>query len=596
MPDFIQLLPENVANQIAAGEVIQRPASAVKELMENAVDAGSTRVELFIKDSGKTLIRITDNGCGMSVSDARLAFARHATSKIRTAGDLFSIRTMGFRGEALASIAAISHVELKTQRADEETGTMVDIEANDVTRQQPVSIQPGTTISVKNLFFNIPARRNFLKSDSIEARHIIEEFERVALAHPAIAFTLNLNGNDIFKLPVSNFRQRLVNLYGNNYNERLVPVSEETTLLTINGFVGKPEFSRKTRGEQYLFVNNRFIKDGYLNHAITNAFEQLLPKDSYASYWLFIDIDPARIDVNIHPTKTEIKFEDERSVYAIVRAAVKRSLGLYNVSPALDFDREQSFDVPHQMRYQPVQKPAVTINPSYNPFQSQDKNKIQGWDRLIEDIHSVGIQPATSGEPMAFPENEQIQLPDELIFQTGPYIIQKHPDGILITDISLTHEKLLYNRCLNQLNSQVPAIQQQLFPVTLTFSPVDSQIITGIEKQLHILGFDIRTFGMNTFVLNGLPSGIEKGNEKEILENIIEQYKGSSSVVSSGINEKLAKSFAKSTAVKKGSLLNQHEIRLLMTEINNALRSGELNAGRDCMIFLNISDIAKLLN
>jgi len=368
MSDIIRLLPDSVANQIAAGEVIQRPSSAVKEILENAVDAGSTRIELYIKDSGKSLIQIVDNGLGMSPTDARLSFSRHATSKIRNADDLFKLQTKGFRGEALASIASIAQVELKTKRKEDEIGTTIIIEGSEIISQSPVAMDDGTIINIKNLFFNVPARRNFLKSNNVEARHIIEEFERVALAHPEVAMSLNQNGIEIFRLAASNLRQRIVGIYGSHYNERLVPVAEETSLLSISGFIGKPAFSKKSRGEQFFFVNKRYIRDGYLNHAVTNAFEELLPRDSYASYWLFIEIEPSRIDVNIHPTKTEIKFDDERSVYAIVRAAVKRSLGQYSIAPALDFEKENSFELPHAMRTQLPTQPTVTVNTNYNPF------------------------------------------------------------------------------------------------------------------------------------------------------------------------------------------------------------------------------------
>lgn len=373
MSDIIQLLPDAVANQIAAGEVIQRPASAVKELLENAIDSGSTGIQLIIKDSGKSLIQIIDEGCGMSETDARMCFERHATSKIRSADDLFSIRTMGFRGEALASIAAIAQVELKTRRHNDEIGTRIEIEGAEVKLQQPVTCPAGTTISIKNLFFNVPARRNFLKSNGVEARHIIEEFERVALSHPEINMSLHQNGLEVFKLASSKLRQRIVSIFGSHYNERLVPVNEETSMLNVSGFVGKPEFAKKSRGEQFFFVNQRFIKDPYLHHAVQNAFEELLSRENYASYWLYLDINPSKIDINIHPTKTEIKFEDERSVYSIVRSAVKRSLGQYSVSPSLDFEHERSFDIPHAMRYETPQKPSVTVNTNYNPFDSHTK-------------------------------------------------------------------------------------------------------------------------------------------------------------------------------------------------------------------------------
>lgn len=593
MTDIIQLLPETVANQIAAGEVIQRPASAVKELLENAVDAQSTSIELYIKDSGKTLIRIVDNGVGMTPSDARLSFARHATSKIKSAEDLFTIRTKGFRGEALASIAAISQVEMKSMKTGEEVGTIIEVDGNEFQDQQPIGMQAGTSISVKNLFFNVPARRNFLKSNPIEARHIIDEFERVALAHPEIAFSLNMNNIEHFRLPVSNLRQRIVNIYGKNYNERLVPIAEETTLLSILGFVGKPEYSRKTRGEQFLFVNKRYIKDGYLNHAVGNAFAELLPKDSYASYWLYIDIDPAKIDVNIHPTKTEIKFEDERSVYPIVRAAVKRSLGQYNVAPALDFERERSFDVPHAMRNQPVQMPTVVVNPGYNPFQKDSRPiSAAGWDKVYEGIRDVSLpiqdQPASS-TPIAY---QNIETTTDSFFQIGPFLIAKNGDQLLMIDATAAHERIIYNQLINKISGQAINSQQMLFPQTIQFNSSDIQIIKEIENEIRDFGFDISEFGLNTYVLNAAPVGIPSGREKGILEDIIEQYKNNSSDFSSGIAEKLARSMSKSMAVRRGDQLLKEEIHALIEELMKAENNDRGIDGKPCMKVLKTADLA----
>lgn len=593
MKDIIQLLPDTVANQIAAGEVIQRPASAVKELLENSVDAGSTSIELYIKDSGKTLIRIIDNGTGMSATDARLSFARHATSKIKTADDLFSIRTKGFRGEALASIAAISQVELKSMRLDDEIGTKIDIEGNDFKDQQPVGMPIGTSISVKNLFYNVPARRNFLKSNSIEARHIIDEFERIALAHPEIAFSLNMNGVEYFRLPSSNLRQRIVNIYGSGYNERLVPIQEDTTVLTISGFVGKPEFSRKTRGEQFFFVNKRFIKDGYLNHAVTNAFEELLTKDSFASYWLFIEIDPSKIDVNIHPTKTEIKFEDERSVYAIIRAAVKRSLGQYSVSPALDFDQEKTFDVPHSMRYQPAQQPMVTVNTAYNPFQRENKNiAAAGWEKVYDDIRNVEISPDrnTQLSTPSFDFNSSQEV-GNTSFQIGPFIVAKSNDKLLIVDATSAHERIIYNQLINQSKEKKISSQQLLFPITIQFNPTDVEIIKDIQQEIRDFGFDLSEFGQNTFVLNATPVGVPSGKEKDILEKIIDQYKFNSAQLNTGIQEKLAFSMAKSMAIKRNDSLSQEEIKGLLTEILNTEKGDKGIDGKTCVNTISITEL-----
>ncbi len=592
MPDIIQLLPETVANQIAAGEVIQRPASAVKELLENAVDAGSKRIEFYVKDSGKTLLQIIDDGCGMTPSDARMAFARHATSKIRNADDLFHIRTMGFRGEALASIAAISHVEIKTRCLDDEIGTLIEIEGNDIKKQQPIGTPPGTSISIKNLFYNVPARRNFLKSDSIEARHIIDEFERIAYAHPEIYFSLFQNGIEIFRLPPSNLRQRIVNINGSMYNERLVPITESTSLLNINGFIGKPEFSKKKRGEQFIFVNKRYVRDNYLNHAITNAFEELLQKDSFPSYWLYIDIDPSKIDVNIHPTKTEVKFEDERSVYAIVRAAVKRSLGQYSVSPSLDFEREKSFDVPYQMRYQPVQIPGITVNTDFNPFTQKKSIASSGWQK------ESYIQPVSIGQIEADPVAEKIITSDseekeDQFFQHGPYIIYKVQEGVLLIDASAAHERILYEKFLNQLEKRKAFTQQSLFPQSITLSSSDFLLVKEMEEDIRSLGFDLQEFGHNTFAIQGIPVDIEKGKEKEILESIIEQYKHNSNVLSTGGHENLARSMARSISIRKNSTLGTPEIKMILRELRNIEKSERGIDGKPCMILLKTGDLAE---
>src|SRR3569833_4306185 len=386
MPDIIQLLPDSVANQIAAGEVVQRPASAVKELIENAIDAGADKIQLILKDAGKSLIQVIDNGCGMSLTDARMAFERHATSKKRKAEDLFAIRTMGFRGEAMASIAAISHVELKTRRHEDELGTCIIIEGSEVMSQQPCSVPTGTSICVKNLFYNTPARRNFLKSNPVEMRHIVDEFQRVALANPGIFFTMHHDGQEVYHLPATTLKQRIIHLFGNSYNQRLVPVEEDTSIIKLHGYVGKPEFARKTRGEQFFFVNNRFIKDAYLNHAVLTVFEELLPDDAYPLYVLFIDIDPSKIDINVHPTKTEIKYQDEKAIYAIIRSAVKRSLGRYNITPTLDFDQENS--IGHLITPKPFEEivaPAIAFNPDFNPFAAEKKA-----DREIPFLRNTG--------------------------------------------------------------------------------------------------------------------------------------------------------------------------------------------------------------
>jgi DNA mismatch repair protein MutL len=598
MSDLIQLLPDSVANQIAAGEVIQRPASAVKELLENAIDAGSTQIEVIVKDSGKTLLQIIDNGCGMSPTDARMSFERHATSKIRSAHDLFSIRTMGFRGEALASIAAVAQVELKTRRHDDEVGTAIRIEGSEVKEQEAVSTPVGTSFSVKNLFYNIPARRNFLKSNPVEARHIIDEFERVALANSQVAMSLYQNGMEVFRLPVGNFRQRIVSLYGSNYNERLVPVQEDTMMMKVHGFVGKPEFSKKSRGEQFFFVNNRFIKDHYLNHAVSNAFDELLPKDSYPSYWIHLEIDPSKIDVNIHPTKTEIKFEDERAVYAIIRAAVKRSLGQYSITPTLDFDKERAFDVPYSDQFKPVNKPGVMINTGYNPFDRERESKpIQtaGWEKLYEGLRN---ESATAVE---LPLEHEIHFTAEhqkadILFQlSNAIIVTKLPSsGMLLIDQQAAHERILLERLLSNIPEKV-GTQNELFPVTMQFSAQDASLLNEIKEEIARFGFDLREFGMNSFVLHGRPDLLEKGKEKETLELIIEEYKHFQSLDVADIHKQMAASLARSMSIKRGTILSAKEMQRIVDDLLKCNEPALGIDGKPCSWLLTADEVLSKL-
>ncbi len=601
MSDIIRLLPDSVANQIAAGEVIQRPASAVKELLENAVDSGSTRIELFIKDSGRTLIQIVDNGCGMSPTDARLSFSRHATSKIRNAEDLFSIRTKGFRGEALASIASIAQVEMKSRRIEDEVGTCILIEGGEIISQSATVVSTGTSISVRNLFFNVPARRNFLKSNSVEARHIIEEFERIALAHPEVTMSLHQNGIEIFQLPVCNLRQRIVGVYGSHYNERLVPVTEETSLLSINGFIGKPAFSKKSRGEQFFFVNRRYIRDGYLNHAVTNAFEELLPRESYASYWLYIDIEPSRIDVNIHPTKTEIKFDDERSVYSIVRAAVKRSLGQYSITPAIDFERENSFELPHAMRTQVPSQPTVTVNTNYNPFRTDSNKSIAsaGWEKMYDNIRTdSGTLSAQLPEEKsvhglgALSEQEIASQQHGIFFQLSKqFILCTIDGGLLCIDQEAAHQRVLFEKYKKRLDSSTSSTQQDLFPETLDFSPADVALLQELEDEIRSLGFDIREFGGNSFVLHGAPPEVLKGTEKEILERILDKYKSGESPSLNDKREILASSMARSVSIRAGQELSQAEMKSLTDELLACDKPGHGIHGKPCMTLLKTEEI-----
>jgi len=582
MSDIIQLLPDSVANQIAAGEVVQRPASAVKELLENAIDAGADRIELLVKDAGKALIQVLDNGCGMSPTDARMCFERHATSKIKEAADLFAIRTKGFRGEAMASIAAIAQVELKTRKVEDELGTLVEIEGSTVQKQEPIACAAGTSISIKNLFYNTPARRNFLKSNSVELRHIIDEFQRVALAHPDLFFSLHHDGNELFHLPASSLKQRIVHVFGTAYNQKLVPVYEETSIINIEGFVGKPEFAKKTRGEQFFFVNRRFIKDAYLNHAVGSAFDEVLSKDSFPLYVLFIEIDPAQIDINVHPTKTEIKFQDEKAMYAIIRSAVKRSLGRYNIAPTLDFNQETGFSqMITQQSPEDIVAPSIRVNPNFNPFAAsvesapsrqhmgQTREKIeQDWSGIHEVLKSVSHQPAALNFGT---EDEQIftKAGEKQIVQLHQrFILSTIRSGCLLIDQQAAHERILYERFVQQLATKPGTSQQSLFPETVTLSATDAELVKELLPDIQALGFQIREFGNNAFVVEGVPVDISStASEVEVLEHLLEGFKNNQAALKLNKRDQLARTLAKNSAIKAGIRLNIEEMTALIDEL-----------------------------
>jgi DNA mismatch repair protein MutL len=589
MSDIIQLLPDSVANQIAAGEVVQRPASAVKELIENAIDAGADKIQLIIKDAGKSLIQVIDNGCGMSVTDARMSFERHATSKIKKAEDLFAIRTMGFRGEAMASIAAIAQVELKTRRYEDELGTLIVIEGSEVVSQEACSANTGTSISVKNLFYNIPARRNFLKSNPVEMRHILDEFQRMALANPGIFFTLHHDGQEVYHLPGVALKQRIVHLFGNNYNQRLVPVEEDTTIIKLHGFVGKPEFARRTRGEQFFFVNNRFIKDPYLNHAVLTAFEELLPEDTYPLYVLFIDIDPSKIDINVHPTKTEIKYQDEKAIYAIIRSAVKRSLGRYNITPSLDFDQENSIE--HLITPKPFEEiiaPVISFNPDFNPFAPEKKvdrgesyfsrntddsrhSPIpKNWDTLYEiSKKEPGLQQQIPTEKIiAIDEQEISKTSERQFFQVhNRFIMSQIKSGFMLINQQAAHERVLYERFLQQLQNHSGVSQQSLFPQSVTLNGSDFELLRELLPDIRALGFDIREFGKNTVVVEGIPAELNNVGEHELLEHLLEGFKNNQAILKLDKRDNLARALARNAAIKTGTRLSSEEMNLLTDQL-----------------------------
>ena len=584
---IIQLLPDHVANQIAAGEVVQRPASVVKELLENAVDAKSTDIKLIVKEAGKTLVQVIDNGLGMNTTDARLCFERHATSKIRKAEDLFDLHTKGFRGEALASIAAIAHVEMKTKQDQEELGTHIIIEGSKLVTQDVAVLPKGTSFAVKNLFFNIPARRNFLKSETVEFRHVMDEFQRVAMAHPSISFTLIHNGSELYNLPSSNYRQRIVNIFGGKTNEKLVPVSEETELINITGFVGKPEFAKKSRGEQFFFVNDRYIKSAYLHHAIMSAYEGLLKEGNQPSYFLYLQVPPHTIDINIHPTKTEIKFDDEHSLYAILRSAVKHSLGQFNVAPVLDFERDSNLDTPYQYKDKEVDFPTIQVDSSFNPFANdkpaakslssfgsyKKETSTANWESLY-----VGLKQDTQElEQFSF-ESEEVtgKLFDDEVEETKSsstyqiqkkYIISAIKSGMLVINQQRAHERILYEQFLTNITVQKASSQQLLFPLELYFSSEEMVLINELQSSLENTGFVFDAFNADSVQISGLPIGMPESEVSIVLEELISNLQNEIPESSFSQSDSIAKSMAKSMAVKTGTYLTVKEQENLVNSL-----------------------------
>ncbi len=603
--DIIRLLPDNIANQIAAGEVIQRPASAVKELLENAVDSGATHIKLLVKQAGKSLIQVIDNGCGMSETDARMCFEKHATSKIQTADDLFNIRTMGFRGEALASIAAIAQVELKTRQHTEQLGTGIDIEGMKVLRQEPCQTPEGTSIAIKNLFFNVPARRNFLKSDSVELKNIIEEFHRVSLAHPKIGFQLFSNDYEMYHLKPGNLRQRICALFGDNYDQRIVPVEEKSYALHVYGFAGKPEFSKKTRGEQYIFVNNRYIKSPYLNHAVSLAYDKMMPKENFPFYVLFLDIDPSKIDINVHPAKYEIKFEDEKLVYTFVNLGVKHAMGAYSVSPTLDFNQEAHLNSNNTFTEQPrtwleitqhaVQhKEAKKFAPptGFQPLAKREENNNEHWQKTFETVGSkTEKQWSTDNRQQSADVETREAVPPHQLHRR--YIVSQIKSGFILIDQQAAHERVMYERYLKMLSSKKHDSQRQLFPQNLDLNVADAQILKEILPDINNLGFDIQEFGKNSFVIHGFPSDILQGNEKKMVEELIEQFKMNAGISRLNKRENLAKSLAASSAIKAGKQLSVEEMKMLIDELFACENAHHAPNGRHTFITISLDEVMK---
>lgn len=600
--DIIKLLPDSVANQIAAGEVIQRPASVVKELMENALDAGATQIDLYVKDAGRMMITVIDNGCGMSETDARLCFERHATSKIKKAEDLFSIRTMGFRGEALASIAAVAQVELMTRREEDELGVKILIEGSVVKEQQPKPMSVGTNFTIKNLFFNIPARRNFLKSNEVEMRHITDEFFRVAMMNPEVGFSLTSNDKEIYHLPKGNLKQRIVGLCGKDYDKKLLPVQQETETATINGFIVKPEFLRKTRGEQYFFVNKRFIKHSYLHHAVENAYQELIPKDCYPGYFINIDINPSEIDINIHPTKTEVNFQDVKLVYAILHSAVRKSIGQNNLAPLLDFDvtPELGIDFGEASRMdRPVIEPQINFDPTFNPFkpQNQTRHSSGNWKIMYENdnetvaskMNKISDFDDVTSATIVDNKNLYLQLQQS-------YIITTVKSGLLIVDQHLAHKRVLYEKYLKEIENNTEASQQELFPQHISLNHNDASLLKEILPDLEKIGFRIQAMNNQTFVINGTPADSKSNDAVALLEKILDMYK--TNLVDLKLDKKLnlARTLASQLAIKSGQVLNPTEMQDLIDRLFACAVSEVSPDGKKIYTILNVNELKTRLN
>lgn len=595
MSDIIRLLPDALANQIAAGEVVQRPASAVKELLENAIDAGANDIQLVVKDAGKTLIQVIDNGCGLSPTDARMAFERHATSKIRDINDLFAIRTFGFRGEALASIAAIAQVELRSRRQEDELGTRLLIEGSEIKSQEPVSCGSGTQLLVKNLFYNVPARRNFLKKDETEFRNIHEEFVRVALAQPQIQFSLSHNGAVLYQLKPAKLRQRIVAIMGEAINAALVPVQEQTQLLHISGFIGKPSHARKSKGQQYFFVNNRFIRDGYLHHAVMGAFDQLLTDGSHPAYFLFLELDPRRIDINVHPTKTEIKFEEEQAVYAILQSAIKRALAQYHVAPSLDFERETGLDGIDLFPQNPedIRPPQLKLNPDYNPFSNPKPTtasaKVQpdGWAEFYQ------ITQASLPQPTMFADNEStaVEKHAQQPFQLHQrYICAPIKSGLLLIDQQAAHERIRYERLLQ--NAGKGQSQRLLFPELLPLNRQEMELISPVLAEIRQLGFEVEILGPN-LQFTGLPPDMQAGELPKMIDELLEQLCIKDNGLRLNQHEALARLLAKVGAIATGKKLETIEMNLIIDQLFACEQPHFAPDGRPTLTKLTLEEIAR---
>lgn len=613
MSDIIELLPDSVANQIAAGEVVQRPASAIKELVENAVDAGSSAITVIIKDAGKTLIQIIDNGSGMSQTDARLAFERHATSKIRSVHDIFGISTFGFRGEALASIASIAEVDLKTRKEEAELGTHIVISGSEFISQESISCPVGSVFSVKNIFFNVPARRKFLKSNSVELRHIINEFQRVTLCHPDVSFTLINNGTEVYNLPAANLKQRIVGLMGKSITNNLIDLNTETSIVKVSGYIGKPEHAKKSLGEQFFFVNGRYFKSAYLQKAVFKAYEQLTPNDSYPSFFIYLTVDPAAIDINIHPTKTEIKFEDESAIWQIINASVRESIGKFSVSPSIDFDTYGVIEIPVFSKNDPVSMPEIDINPSFNPFEEgsrsftspsggsfKKESAPKGWQKLYDGFPTTENHPFETFRSPSFlddePKHEQqtmdIGSTEQVFFQIkGRYILTPVKSGVMIIDQSKAHQRILFEYYLSAIEHHSGIVQQELFPQIVELNPSDYALLLGISDELHCIGWDIRPSGEHTAAIHGSPASLSNQNFKEVLESLIQELKDGEAELQDTIRTKIARAMAIASAIKPGQQMSALEMQDMFDKLFACTSPNVSPSGKPTLFILGLDEL-----
>jgi DNA mismatch repair protein MutL len=605
MSDLIQLLSDSVANQIAAGEVVQRPASVVKELLENSIDAGSTKIQVIIKDAGKTLIQIIDNGCGMSDTDARMCFERHATSKIKQANDLFNIRTMGFRGEAMASIAAIASVEMKTKKHDEELGVFIRISGSKVEEQEPINCSNGTNISVKNLFFNVPARRKFLKTNSTELKHILETFQNIALGFPDINMKLIHNDDTIFDFNASKIYNRIVNIFGKSISKNLIPIQSSTSMANIKGYIGKPENAKKTGGEQFFFVNNRYMKHPYFYRAVLKAYENILKPGLIPSFFIYFDVDTETIDINIHPTKTEIKFENEQAMWAVIEATVKEGLGKHNIVPSIDFNQESTFEVSALNKNNTIKTPTINIDHSYNPFETSSKptaqynnfkkQDVNQWEQLytgFETTNSTKDQTETTQQTIDInPINEANRF-----FQLkGKYILTAVKSGLMLINQKRAHQRIIFDEYINKITDKAILSQKLLYPYKLELNTIESELFKSILSEINNLGFEIEPFGNNTFVINSVPADFPDMDVSLWATQILDSFKENEKEFIKTVRENIVKTLSDFLAIPYGKTLTQQE----MAHINDQLFSSQMPNispnGKTIITIIKMEDLDKML-